>query len=251
MSIIINPAIYGEMHRLVAQLAISLRPNCNRNRRLSMLAKSKLLIHRLSYIWLYFRRVKSSFLRHRNQVTGPDELLVTAVLANDAHNVEVFLNRGGNACSHTPRGGPIVVVAASRGQLDIVQMLVGAGADVNAFTPPHGVTALIGAASHGKVQTAEYLLRTGAAITSTLTTGHDAFLVAVDRGHIDVVVMLINNHAQGDLSSVRGEVALRIAQKHGFGDIAKVLVAAGARDRGGLLIPAGNPIDDGAICGSD
>ncbi len=30
MSITINPATYGEMHSLVQQLAISLRPNCNR-----------------------------------------------------------------------------------------------------------------------------------------------------------------------------------------------------------------------------
>ena len=208
-----------------------------------MFTKSKLLLQCLRSVQLCVQLVKSRFLQRCKQAAGPDELLVTAVLANDAHNVDVFISRGGNARSHTPGGAPIIVVAASRGRLDIVQLLVAAGADVNAVVPPHGMTALIGAAIHGRVQTAEYLLRNGATVESRIATGHDAFLAAVDRGHIGVVVMLINNYATGDLSSVRGEMALHIAQKHGFNDLAATLAAAGARDRGALLIPVDKPVN--------
>jgi ankyrin repeat protein len=89
--------------------------------------------------------------------------LLGAVYDRNATAVAAALAAGANPNSRDDRGVPVLVIAARRGDPDVVGHLVKAGAAVNA-NPEHDTTPLIGAIMAGSIESVRLLLAAGASI---------------------------------------------------------------------------------------
>ena len=121
-----------------------------------------------------------------------------------------------------------VADAAMRGDLDEVRTLLRGGADVNA-SQGDGMTALHWAAESGDVRLAEVLIYAGANLEAhTRLGGFTPLLVGSQSGSAPIVETLLRAGADIDATTSTGESALHFAAASGSGEAISVLLAAGA-----------------------
>ena len=93
----------------------------------------------------------------------------------------------------TQHGQTALMLAVSHGRLDMVQLLVEAGADVN-IRDEDGSTALMCAAEHGHMEIVKYLVQhQDTDVLAKDNDGLTALAVAMEAGHRDVGVVLYAN----------------------------------------------------------
>ncbi len=110
----------------------------------------------------------------------------------------------------------------------IMAMLIKAGANVNERNE-FGSTVLIIAASRGRNQLVDILLRSGAEINATVEGSVlTALACAVERGHTETVRLLIDAGADFETKDKSGNTPLMIAKSKGYQEIVKLLADAGA-----------------------
>mgnify|MGYP003642085741 FL=1 len=117
--------------------------------------------------------------------------------------------------------------ASYHDNVDIVGLLLGAGANVNATTDL-GVTPLWLAAENGNAAMVEKLLAAGADANVALHSSETILMTATLAGNAEVVDQLLAAGAQPNLSVVRGQTALMWAAGRGYGDIVASLIRNGA-----------------------
>jgi ankyrin repeat protein len=122
-------------------------------------------------------------------------LISLAPILNDTHRAVVcrLFSMGDVNIRATQHGQTALMLAASHGRLDMVQLLVGAGADIN-IRDEDGSTALMCAAEHGHSGIVKYLLQNPD--TDVLAKDNDgltALAVAMEAGHRDLGVLLYAN----------------------------------------------------------
>lgn len=137
--------------------------------------------------------------------------LFSAVWKGDTPRLNLLLTRGCNANARLPDGGmSFLMVAADRGQSEVVATLLDHGADVNARTPD-GKTALMFAAMANKPIPGQRPQEGGEA-------------------HPQVVKLLLERGADANAKDDKGNTALRTAQSTGHPDVVAMLNRAGARN---------------------
>ena len=86
-----------------------------------------------------------------------------------------------------------LVKAARGGRIDIVQLLLEAGADKNAYDPGFpvlaGRTALAAAAEYGHLEIVRLLLEAGSCVEQS---ANEALVTARMRGYVDIVKLLLD-----------------------------------------------------------
>ncbi|AFM27467.1 ankyrin repeat domain-containing protein [Desulfomonile tiedjei] len=117
--------------------------------------------------------------------------------------------------------------AASKGKLDAVELLLKAGVDVNTRSK-YGNTPLMRAAFKGHLKITALLLKMGADINAENAHGNTALLGAVIAGQIDMVDFLIKKGASLNSANIDSNCALLIAADLGNKSIAKILLMSGA-----------------------
>ena len=122
-------------------------------------------------------------------------LVSLAALAADAHRAVAarLFSLGDVNLRATQHGQTALMLAASHGRLDMVELLSAAGADVN-VRDEDGSTALMCAAEHGHMDIVKFLLQQPE--TNVLAKDNDgltALAVAMEAGHRDVGVVLYAN----------------------------------------------------------
>ena len=120
-------------------------------------------------------------------------------------------------------------VACLRNNDEIIDTLLGAGADINAPAGTYyGRTALQAAASIGHLERVQMLLQKGADINSPASRegGFTALQAASIGGHLAIVVLLLHVGADinGLKSSRHGRTALEGAAEHGRLDVVQLLL---------------------------
>lgn len=118
-------------------------------------------------------------------------------------------------------------IAAHRDNVDLLKLLIGAGASVHA-TNEHGTTPLMRAAVAGGAEAVGALVGAGAEIDATNEWGSTALALAVSHRHAGVVRQLLDAGADPDRAGDRGMTALQHAAGQGNPDIVGILVEAGA-----------------------
>lgn len=120
--------------------------------------------------------------------------------------------------------------AAENGNLEILEMLLSAGADVN-FNPTRGweQTALQNASERGDLTAVKLLLAAGADVNATGATA-PPLLLAIRGGHIHVFEHLLSAGADVYATAYRGQTMLEAAEASGDADVQdRVRAALGSR----------------------
>ncbi|KAJ6586273.1 ankyrin repeat-containing domain protein [Mycena vulgaris] len=125
------------------------------------------------------------------------------------------------------RGGNPLQVATRRGHTEIVCLLLGNGADVNA-TGVHDGTALQIASNKGNTKIVRLLLENSADVNATREEDETALQVAFRRGHTEIVRLLLESGADvNTISGVYGS-ALQAAARGAHIEIVRLLLENGA-----------------------
>jgi ankyrin repeat protein len=122
-------------------------------------------------------------------------LISLAQIQNETHRAVVrrLFSLGDVNIRATQHGQTALMLAVSHGRLDMVQLLVEAGADVN-IRDEDGSTALMCAAEHGHMELVKYLLQhPDTDVQAKDNDGLTALAVAMEAGHRDVGVVLYAN----------------------------------------------------------
>ena len=146
----------------------------------------------------------------------------------------------GGTSPFSPREGTTPLHAAVQlGRIEVIELLLDAGADVN-LTTSSGDTALILAGRNGNSAVIGALLERGGSveIDARDVLGRTALMNAATSGppppadsrRLDAVSRLLEAGADVNLSTTDGMTALRFAVDRGFRRIEEALLAAGAAD---------------------
>jgi ankyrin repeat protein len=135
-------------------------------------------------------------------VYGKESCIVDAVRAGDVLRVQRILSDNVSANIVSDEGATPLMYAALQGRLDLVQLLVGYGADVNAQDRQSKWTALMQAVFHGKVDVAKYLLSVGADVTLQAENSCTA---------VDLVYLVDQSEVHDDLEFI--QLLARVYQK--------------------------------------
>uniref|UniRef100_A0A1I7W1Z3 ANK_REP_REGION domain-containing protein n=1 Tax=Loa loa TaxID=7209 RepID=A0A1I7W1Z3_LOALO len=135
-----------------------------------------------------------------------------------------------------------LIIAAGRGYVPFVELLIGAGAEVNACDK-FGSTALIWAARRGYKPIIELLLDAGAELDAVGMYGSTALMMATRGNFIGIVKLLLSREPNINTVDQNGLSPLAIAAREGYVEIASMFIQLGAYvnavDRFGNSILAG------------
>jgi len=164
---------------------------------------------------------------------------VRNMLANGV-NVEARIN---HQTESLPNGATSLMAAAAEGHLEIVKLLLAAGADVNTHATKYRETALILAAREGRLDVVKTLLSAKAKANAKMEGGRTALIEASEKLHVEIVEALIAAGADVNGKPARYGTALASAcmrlldksslseteiDQSGSIEVARVLIAAGA-----------------------
>lgn len=154
-----------------------------------------------------------------NAVWNGDTKMVELLLANGADPKQKFKGKEAQLSC--------LEIAAQEGLLEIAQLLVNAGADLNerGF---RGHTPLRIAARNGRTELVRYFVTKGSDINSQGDDGATPLEHAASKGHIEIVKLLVESGANINLQDKEGDSALGEAARGGFIEVVTYLLAKGA-----------------------
>lgn len=150
--------------------------------------------------------------------------LYTAI-ENNRTNIALFLIQSGAPFKIDKKNKiSYLSLAANRGHLDSVKLILLQGVDINEANSEK--TALIYAAEEGHLEVVKYLHSQGAKLDQkTKSSKSDALLLASRHGHLDVVKYLVENGCDVNSKDNHGSTPLIMASYFGYTDIARYLVS--------------------------
>ena len=143
--------------------------------------------------------------------------LIVSIRSNDIASVESLIVSGedvnalsldfieGQSWKLTP-----LIRASITGNVDVIKLLLEAGADVNA-KDEWGDTALMATAGYGNVEAAKLLIRSGADVNATKPDLTTALMIAARQGELEIVEVLLGANADVNIGFGIGDTALSLA----------------------------------------
>ncbi len=153
--------------------------------------------------------------------------LIQAVSAHMTATVAVILSNKSQGATHVAKGLSALHVAATKGFVDIVVLLLDSGTDVN-VTTPDGLTPLAVAIAGGRPEVANLLLDRGADVRSTARDGSTPLHFAAMAGQSDVLDELLDRGADVSEHNGQGATPLILTALKPSVECAKRLVSRGA-----------------------
>lgn len=158
-----------------------------------------------------------------------DQDLIKAAENGDVAQIQQLLVKGADIEAKNGSGYPALVLAAQNGHTDAVKLLLEKGANIEAHSG-NGYTALHNAAGNGHIDVLKLLLDKGAKIETKDGNGYTALFWAEGvysgmKDHADVVKLLLEKGANVETTDRNGRTALEIAVERGEVDIVRLLVA--------------------------
>ena len=116
-------------------------------------------------------------------------------------------------------------VRGQEGDVDEARDLIARGINIDEQNQLYGKTALMNAAAYDNLEMVQMLLRAGAALDLRTPDGDTAFLYAVMMNHLEMVQELVRAGAALDMQ-FRGKTALQKAREWGLAEVATLLEEA-------------------------
>lgn len=161
--------------------------------------------------------------------------LIKASESGDAETVKALLNKGVYVHTQDKDGRCPIVAAAYNNQLEVADILLAAGADVNMKDDTIQSAYLIStmAGPDGYIDLLRKTLKAGADVHSTDSDNGTGLIRASDRGHVEIVRELLKTDIRVNHINRIGWTALHEAVILGGGDerhteIVRMLISAGA-----------------------
>ncbi len=156
--------------------------------------------------------------------------VVMAVETKDVEALKILASHGMLEREHNGNVGPSALhLAAVRGDLNIVRILLGLGVPVNARRERDGRTPLVAAvAARSRPELLRLLLENGADSNSVDSNRETALLVAARSGDLEATRMLLSHRANPDINDRFGQTPLILAVRNGKAEIVGALLDAGA-----------------------
>lgn len=156
--------------------------------------------------------------------------LLEAVVAGDLTNAKRWLDAGTPVEGKDARGCSLLMIAAGRGQVQMVEMLLAAGADPIVLDPIMGASALHKAAQGGVPEVARLLLEHGAFIDlQSPTLGHTPLHDAVWHKKLAMVSVLLSRGAKTTLKTHAGDTPLDFSRRDNLREIEAAILAEDER----------------------
>ena len=158
-----------------------------------------------------------------------DFRLAEAVQKQDTQAVRSLLKEHVDVNAHAPGAAPALAWAAHWDNLEIAELLIAAGADVNASSV-FGDTPLWEACDNGSAAMVEKLTKAKANVNApTLRSGETALMRCARTGNVRAVELLLASGADPNVKEKeRGQTALMWALEEGHRNVARALVEHGA-----------------------
>ncbi|XP_066511960.1 death-associated protein kinase 1-like isoform X2 [Hoplias malabaricus] len=198
------------------------------------------LCNRLSRSFL--SRSNISVARSDDTLDEEDSFVMKAIIhAINDDNVPGLKHLLGSLTSYdinqpNKHGTPPLLIAAGCGNVQIIDVLMKKGADIQALDKS-GANAIYYASRHGHMETLKFLHEKKCPLDIQDKSGETALHVAARYGNVDVVLYLCSIHANPDLTDREQETPLHCAAWHGYSAVARSLCEAGgdvnARNREG------------------
>ena len=158
-----------------------------------------------------------------------DTSLVRAIKISDVDRVRTLMYANVNVNEKNYAGITPLTIAAEKGNMEIIQMLVEDGKAVVNDISSYGITPLISAAAAGNGQVVEYLIAHGADVTAKDDLGKTALLYAVGYDNPKLIASLIKQDNKAvNLPDNSGNTPLIYAAQKGLDGNIKQLLANGA-----------------------
>ncbi|MBA2655227.1 MAG: ankyrin repeat domain-containing protein [Gammaproteobacteria bacterium] len=141
--------------------------------------------------------------------------------------VQILIDAGANKEAANDHGATPMFVAAENGHVEVVQTLIDAGANKEAAIN-HGVTPMFVAAQNGEVDVVQILIDAGANKEAATNHGVTPMFVAALNGKVDVVQILIDAGANKNKATRHKETPLFVAAQNGHVGVVQALIKAGA-----------------------
>uniref|UniRef100_A0A672JHM1 Death-associated protein kinase 1 n=1 Tax=Salarias fasciatus TaxID=181472 RepID=A0A672JHM1_SALFA len=188
------------------------------------------LCNRLSRSFL--SRSNISVARSDDTLDEEDSFVMKAIIhAINDDNVPGLQHLLGSLSSYdvnqpNKHGTPPLLIAAGCGNVQIIQLLMRKGAEIQAHDKS-GANAVYYAARHGHLDTLRFLHEKRCPLDVQDKSGETALHVAARYGNVDVVSYLLSIRANPDLSDREQETPLHCAAWHGYSPVARALCQAG------------------------
>jgi uncharacterized protein len=160
-------------------------------------------------------------------------LHVAALLRHRAA-AEALLRGGANPNALEMQKYDIVTIAAVNNDVAMLKLALAAGCDPKAITSPYDGTALIAAAHLGHAEVVQILIDAKAPLDHVNNLGWTAVIEAVvlgdgGRNHVETLEALVKAGANLNIAGRQGVTPLGQARARRFGEMVRILEAAGAR----------------------
>ena len=158
-----------------------------------------------------------------------DTPVADATRDGDIETVRSLLKQGVDVNAAEGDGMTALHWAAFTDNVEIAEMLIYAGANVEAGTRLNAIKPLFMAAQNGSRPLVETLLAGGADPNATMSTGTTPLMMAAASGSVEAVKALLDAGAEPDAKeSAQGQTALMFAASFDRDEAIKVLVEGGA-----------------------
>jgi ankyrin repeat protein len=155
-----------------------------------------------------------------------DSAIVEAVQEGSVEKTNAALLDGASVHERAIDGTPIIVLAVSARNLDLVKLLIENGARPDDKSKTDETTALTLAAANGDLAIVMFLLDHKADIDEPGALRETAIIKAVRAQRNDVAKLLVERGADLDETDSTGATALDIAQSNGSSDLVNALKKA-------------------------
>jgi ankyrin repeat protein len=160
--------------------------------------------------------------------------LIVAAFQKHHAAARALLRLGANADKQDIDRYDIITIASVANDVEMLKIAIEGGANARAITSRYDGTALIAAAHLGHAEVVRVLIAAKAPLDHINNLGWTALIESIvlgdgGRNHTDTLEALVKAGANVNIGDRGGTTPLKLAEGRGYGDMARILKAAGAK----------------------